>query len=181
MGTSPAPPYANLFFAIHENRFVRKYPQLACYKRFIDDIIGIWVPVSNQDDNMKWDEFKKDTNSYYDLKWKFEERTNTINFMDLTITIQDGEISTTLFEKLLNIHGYITPNSAHAPGVLPGLISGNTGRIYSLCSDAAERKRLLASFYHRLLRRGYQPSALLPRFTWARQEADDKSKRTRSG
>ena len=47
MGTPPAPPYANLFFAIHENRFVRKYPQLACYKRFIDDIIGIWVPISN--------------------------------------------------------------------------------------------------------------------------------------
>ena len=111
------------------------------------------------------------------MDWDFLEQTNTMNFMDLTITITDGKISTTLFEKLLNVHGYITPHSAHAPGVLHGLISGNISRIYSLCSDATERKRLIASFYHRLLRRGYQPPALLPKFTRARQLAEDNSRR----
>ena len=83
------------------------------------------------------------------------ERTDNMNFMDLTITVKDGNISITLFEKLLNAHGNITSHSAHAPRVLDGLISGNTGRIYLHCSDDTEKKRLITSFYHRLLRCGY--------------------------
>ena len=177
MGTPPAPPYANLFYAIHENRFVRKYPQLALYKRFIDDIFGIWVPVSDPSDDAKqWAAFKNDANAYHGMIWEFIERTDVMNFMDLTITIRAGIISTTLFEKLLNVHGYIPPHSAHAPGVLNGLISGCTDRIYSLCSDDTERKRHISTFYHRLLRHGYQPHDLLAKFASAHQLARGKKK-----
>ena len=175
MGTPPAPSYANLFFAIHENRIIRKYPQLACYKRFIDDIIGIWIPTGEQeDDYATWKAFKKDTNSYHGMQWEFVERTNTMNFMDITITLKKGKISTTLFEKLLNVHGYITPHSAHAPGVLTGMVLGNTFRIHSLCSDAADIRRHVRLHYLRLLRRGYQPSDLLALFIRANRLAKER-------
>ena len=176
-GPPPAPLYANLFFAIHESRFVRKYPQIACCKQFIDDIIGIWVPVSDQDDdNKQWKAFKRDTNSYHGMVWEFMECTDVMNFMHLTITIREGKISTTLFEKLLNVHGYITPHFAHAPGFLNGLISGSTDRIYSLCSENRERKRHVSALCHRLLRRGYQPPDLLTKFARAHQLALEKRK-----
>ena len=39
MGTPPAPAYANLAYAIHENPIMKKYAgNLVCYKRYIDDI-----------------------------------------------------------------------------------------------------------------------------------------------
>mmetsp|Transcript_16444 Transcript_16444/g.19507 ORF Transcript_16444/g.19507 Transcript_16444/m.19507 type:complete len:130 (-) Transcript_16444:305-694(-) len=43
MGTPSAPAYANLAYAIHENPIMKKYAgNLVCYKRYIDDIFGIW-------------------------------------------------------------------------------------------------------------------------------------------
>eukprot|EP00804_Cyclotella_cryptica_P017997 CCRYP_008283-RA/>CCRYP_008283-RA protein AED:0.20 eAED:0.09 QI:0/0/0/1/0/0/2/0/126 len=44
MGIAPAPPWATIF-ALHEQHFVPKWSNhLIFYKRFIGDIIGIWLP-----------------------------------------------------------------------------------------------------------------------------------------
>ena len=44
MGTPPAPTYANLFFAIHENRILPKFKKnILLHKRYIDEIFGIWI------------------------------------------------------------------------------------------------------------------------------------------
>ena len=144
MGTPPAPPYANLYFAIHEARFVKKYSDnLLLYKRFIDDVIGIWIPsATKEEDATAWSNFSTDLNSYHGLQWTMTTRAKSLNFMDLTITLNGTNIDTTLYEKKLNIHQYITPGSAHPPGVLTGLIFGNSHRIYSLCSQHKERIRL---------------------------------------
>ena len=46
-------------------------------------------------------------NTFPGLTWEFEDPSDKVNFMDLTITIQNGHISTSLFEKPLNLHIYI--------------------------------------------------------------------------
>ena len=86
------------------------------------------------------------------------------NFLDITITIENGKIETKLFEKLLNLYLYIPPHSAHPPGVLKGLVLGNCYRIYSLCSKKTDVKKNLQAFYHRLLARGYNSDVLYPLF-----------------
>ena len=44
MGTPPAPAWATIFYALHENKMVPRWSQnLMFYKRFIDDVIGIWL------------------------------------------------------------------------------------------------------------------------------------------
>ena len=60
MGTPPAPPYANLFYAIYEVVFLALFKDnLILYKRFIDDVVGIWLDNNAE----KWNEFKQTMNN----------------------------------------------------------------------------------------------------------------------
>ena len=75
MGTPPAPTYANLFFAVHEDRILPKYStNLHFYKRYIDDIFGIWIPSDNaEEDERTWEKFVSDINNYHGLNWIFSQ------------------------------------------------------------------------------------------------------------
>eukprot|EP00804_Cyclotella_cryptica_P005807 CCRYP_000117-RB/>CCRYP_000117-RB protein AED:0.34 eAED:0.34 QI:0/-1/0/1/-1/0/1/0/146 len=44
MGIS-RPPWATIFYALHENNFLPPWSHhILFYKRFIDDVFGIWIP-----------------------------------------------------------------------------------------------------------------------------------------
>ena len=110
--------------------------QVIFYKRFIDDVFGIWLPHPDaQINNRLWDEFTKSMNNYTGLTWEFNKPSNKVDFMDLTISIHNGKITMSLFEKPLNLHLYIPPHSAHPPGLLPGIVHSTIFRIFTLCSD----------------------------------------------
>ena len=76
--------------------------------------------------------------------------------MDTTISIHKDRIVMSLYEKSMNIYLYIPYHSAHPPGVLTGLVSGNILRIHSLCSEQDDINLQMKQFYARLLVRGYQ-------------------------
>ena len=166
MGTPPAPTYANLTFAIHENPIIKKYPaNLLLYKRYIDDIFGIWVHDDDEnEDKRKYNEFKAAIDSYEGLDWDFEPLTQSLDYLDIVISIRGHRLHTTLFEKSTSLHLYIPPHSAHAPGVLTGLVLGMCQRIYTLCSDQEDISSLLRIFLFRLRARGYRDGVLLPLF-----------------
>ena len=86
-----------------------------------------------------WEEFTTSMNNYPGLTWEFNGPTNKVDFMDLTISITNGQISTSLFEEPLNLHLYIPPHSAHPPGLLPGIVHSTLFRIFTLCSDHDDR------------------------------------------
>ena len=67
------------------------------YRRFIDDVIGIWCPHHNHEqDTLEWDHFKNKMNAFPGLTWEFSERAKTINFMDMTSSInKSNRIKTT--------------------------------------------------------------------------------------
>ena len=151
MGTPPAPPYATIYYGIHEENFLPHHSRrVIYYRRFIDDIIGIWCPNKNpQLDAVEWHEFKLKMNSFPGLTWEFSERSKMINFMDMTITINNSNmIETTLFKKRLNLHLYIPPHSAHPPGLLPGIVYSTLFRIFTLCScetDKIQRTKVFSN------------------------------------
>ena len=99
---------------------------------------------------------------YYGLEWIFEEISKKVNYMDMTILIRDDRIITSLYEKSTNINLYIPPHSAHPPGVLTGLVSGNIILIHSLCRYQDDINLCIKQFYARLLVRGYQRDLTFP-------------------
>jgi hypothetical protein len=167
MGTPPAPPYATLFYAIFEDTILEEFgANLFFYRRFIDDIIGIWVPTQPpSDDTATWNRFKARLSDFHGLIWETEPRSLSTIFMDLTITIHDSKITTSLYSKPLNLYLYLPPQSSHPPGVLSGLISGMIFRIYTLCSDPNDVRVRLQDFWNRLLARGYTADKITTLFS----------------
>jgi hypothetical protein len=175
MGTPPAPPYATLFYAIHENILLEEFKEnLLFYRRYIDDVFGVWINSSLQDD-IRWNLFKQRMN-YSGLTWEVGDRKNRVDFMDLTIEIKDNRLTTTLYQKAMNLYLYIPPHSAHPPGVLTGHIYGNIFRIQRLYSEETDRQNLKREFYQRLIVRGYKPSDIKPLF--AKAESNAKKQKT---
>eukprot|EP00956_Cyclotella_meneghiniana_P003689 scaffold4479_cov46-Cyclotella_meneghiniana.AAC.2 len=148
MGTPPAPAWAILYYALHENELVQRWPQnLFFYKQFIDDVIGIRIPIPDpSQDAQFWSDFCKDMNACEGLKWKCESPSKKVNFMDLTISIVNNTIETDLYEKDLNLYLYIPPHSSHPHGVFTGLISGQLLRIRRLCSNQSNAAPNIRNF-----------------------------------
>ena len=154
IGMSPTPPYATIYNGIHEEKILPHHSQCVIYyQRFIDDVIGIWCPNKNPKlDALEWNAFKNKMNAFPGLTWEFSEPSKTINFMDMTVTInKSNEIDTTLFEKRLNLLLYIPPPSAHPPGLLPWVC-----RIFTLCSSETDKIQRTKVFFKCLIARGYK-------------------------
>ena len=156
LGTSPAPNYATLYYAIYEYFTIPKYPEMVFYNRYIDDGFGIWNLAMSSPD--RWKAFQNDINSFGKLHdfftapncifrplvWEFTELAQSAVFLDLTVSISnDGYISSTIYEKELNLRLYIPPNSCHSPGVLKGLVHGCVKRAVNLCTDKRDRQPYL--------------------------------------
>ncbi len=69
MGISPAP-WATLFYVMHKKVMVPLWDQyISFYKRFIDDVLGIWLRDPNPELNEEmWAAFQADMNQWYGLK-----------------------------------------------------------------------------------------------------------------
>ncbi|KAL7547128.1 hypothetical protein ACHAWF_010445 [Thalassiosira exigua] len=141
LGMSPDPTtIANLYVAIFEAQKVLPWLKVCLLYlcRFIDDGFGIWIHHPDPaTDLLLWDSFQRTVNEGRHT-WEFIKRSRSVDFMDVTISIDGSKLETNLFEKKLALHLYLPPHSCHPPGVLRGLIFGQVLRIYSLRSREAD-------------------------------------------
>ena len=136
MGAPLAPTYANSSFATHELTFVPNNINLLFYCQYIDHVFAIWFPDSNNTiDNNNWNMFQHQLNGWGGLEWEINDRTDSVVFLDLTLSIRNNKIHSMLYEKPLNLHLYLPARSAHPLGVLHGLVAGHIYRAFSLCTD----------------------------------------------
>ncbi len=152
MGTSAACMWATIYFAIHEEFLLNKYSNdLLLYKRFIDDMKGIWIGT-----NLRYAQFQYDTDNFGSLRWDFEPLSTSVNFLDLTITIGPSQqIQTRTFQKACNLYQYLPPHSAHSPQIMKGVtysLLRQYKRQNSLESDYINQSKLL---FKRLVQRGW--------------------------
>ena len=56
MGVPPAPPWATIFFGIHEKTVLAQFgDKIQLYRSFIDDVLGIWLVDTNPvEDLLQW-------------------------------------------------------------------------------------------------------------------------------
>jgi len=114
MGTSCACAYATLYWGYIERKYIiPKWEQkLPFLRRFIDDKFGIWLGSSEDFLN-----FTNDLNSYCQLQWETAGLTSSINFLDLSISINaNGTISTKTYQKPTNLH--LSQNQIHLKLIL---------------------------------------------------------------
>ena len=105
MGAPPAPPWATIFFGIHEKKVLARFGhKLQLYRRFISNVLGIWLvdpdPVKYC---RQWTSFVESMRDYYGLEWIFEERSKKVNYMEMTISIRKDRIITSLYEEYMTL------------------------------------------------------------------------------
>jgi hypothetical protein len=162
MGTPAACAYATVSYGQYENSVILpKYENnLIYFKRYFDDIFGIWLPTQS-DDTQTWENFKRDLNSWGSLTWVTEEPSLSTNFLDLNVKILNNKMQTSTFQKASNLYLYLPPKSAHPSSCLKGLITGEL-KCYWSQNIPDNFKEMLARFIHRLLQRGQTISNLTP-------------------
>ena len=65
-----------------------------------------------------------------------------------------------MYEKAINKHLYIPPQSAHPLGVINGLVSGHVFRSFKLCTDKKEALTFIQKLWNYLRSRGYNKNYL---------------------
>jgi len=167
MGTPSACAYATLSYGHYENESILTNFQdnLLFYRRYIDDVFGMWSPNGNNPEQ-EWESFKDQLNKWGTLRWKIEEPSNHTTFLDLNIKIKDSFIAFSTFQKPLNLYLYLPPLSAHPFSCLKGLINGEMKR-YWLQNDTKGFETLIAKFIKRLHERGHSIEQLSPLFQQA--------------
>jgi hypothetical protein len=160
MGTPAAPLYFIITYRVHKNKHILPTfnENLLYYKRYINDIIGIWIDSSHN----SWENFKTQLNGFGTLQWNIEDLTSSTTFLDLTITIKDQKIHTTTFQKDLNLYLFIPPISAHPTSCFKGLIVGELLRYWNQNSSSEDFINITNNFILHLLQRGHLLKDVIP-------------------
>ena len=171
MGTPAACAYATITYGHFENSTILPNFQqnLMYYKRYIDDIFGIWrdTPCNN------WEKFKSKLDQFGTLRWNVENPSNTTTFLDLELTINHQKIYTKTFQKPLNLYLYIPPHSAHPQSCFKGFITGEILCYWRQNMDTEDYIQITSLFIQRLLQRGHSLSNILPIIQAATQHIDN--------
>jgi hypothetical protein len=146
MGTPSACAYATISYGHYENTSILPLFQknLFYYRRYIDDVFGIWLPLGDNPENT-WENFKQKLNDWGTLRWKIEEPTDHVTFLDLNITIKNSFLEFSTYQKPMNLYLYLPPLSAHPLSCLQGLIRGELKR-YWLQNNIENFKELVIKF-----------------------------------
>ena len=172
MGTPCACSYATLSYGWHEHtELIPRFSQMTMdgfIRRFIDDMLGVWhdpampLDLSEEEEKEyfercpKWNEFVGALPAL-GLTWIAEYPKRSVDFLDLTLSIQKGSIHSRTFQKLMNLYLYIPPHSAHPASCLKGLIYGVLLRYWEQNTDHEDFVKLAGLLFRRLLDRGRPP------------------------
>ena len=126
---------------------------LLYYVRYIDDVFAIWTGNLTSD----WDAFSADINNFGVLTWDICDvrPATSVNFLDMTLTIENRRIVSRTFQKEMNLRLYIPPVSEHPPGCIRGTIFGLISRYYKQNTYPQDFVHFSGLHYQRTLDQGW--------------------------
>ena len=133
MGTKMGPSYACLFMGHLEHEICSQYqgPMPEVYKRYIDD--GIGATALSEATLLDFISFINDFHPT--IKFTHTISSNTVTFLDLDLTLNNGQISTTVHYKPTDSHSYLDYRSSHTPSTRDSIPYSQFLRLRRLCSD----------------------------------------------
>ena len=136
MGTPMAPNYANFFMNNFEQNLLHDYSQKTglspmVFFCLIDDIFFIWTGNMDLLDhfNSFTQNYRKSKNMKSKIKFNIHLSTNEVHFLDVTISLKHGKLTTTLFTKRTDSHFYPNTSSCHPSHVLKNTWKGQFIRL----------------------------------------------------
>lgn len=157
MGTPIGPTYANIFMGLLENKFLASRAlKPLYYKRFIDDIFIIW-----QHGEAHLSSFIHDfNNAHPSISFSHAYSEQTINFLDVTLTMCDGQLATTVYRKPIDRQQYLHFNSYHVKHCKTSIPYGQALRFKRICSQQSDFNSNCAHLRNALVRQKY-PSQII--------------------
>ena len=169
MGTRMAPSYANLFMGCLEEKILETAPDgltPAFYRRFIDDIFGVWLH-----GEAAFKRFAEHANETHESIRFTYSLGRSVQFLDVTSTINNGRISTDLYIKPTDTHQYLLPSSNHPPHVHRHLPYGLALRLRVIVSDDEILEQRFDELTKFLIQRGYTEGAVNEQLEKVRQKS----------
>ena len=175
MGTKPAPSYADIFMAKKIDDKIISLAQtysrhgkspIEIFKRFLDDIFSIFKG-STKNLHILFDEMNK---IHETIKFTMnhssppnepdEDRCKcklqqSVPFLDVSCSIQNGKIETDLYRKKTDRNMYLLPTSCHPPTVTKNIPFSLCLRIVRICSTFESRENQFLNLKKLLTSRGY--------------------------
>jgi hypothetical protein len=161
MGINCAVELANLYLYHKVDKLVFNHPKLRTFKRYIDDIFGIWK--GTEEELLT---FKKYVDSLTPdiLRTTEEHSLHSLHVLDIEIYKKDNKLEFKTFQKSLNSYQYLMPSSLHPKHTLKGYILGEILRYRRTNSEDTNFRMMKHLFYKRLLDRGFSENFLNPIF-----------------
>ena len=131
-GTAMGTPFSCMLATFYVGYFERtviipKYGRWIIWlRRLIDDMIGLWKDDGTEECENAWVSFNADMQTFGQLEWIIEERSDSIEFLDIQLTINPKTRYVTLksHEKPQNLFLYIPHAYARHPGLVKSLVFG---------------------------------------------------------
>ena len=132
MGTRMAPSYANLFLAKFETDALLRAPfQPYIWWRFIDDIFMIWT--HSLDDLQTFTTYLN--NIHPTIKFTSNHSFTSIPFLDVSVSLCNGTITTDLYTKPTDKHQYLLQSSCHPKHTKRAIPFSLALRLRRICSS----------------------------------------------
>ena len=164
MGTKVAPSFANTFMGWFEAEFVYTYElQPLLWVRFIDDIFLIWTHGQEALKN-----FENHLNGCVpSIKFETETSLQEVHFLDVTVTLTDGFLSTSLYTKPTDARNYLSFKSCHPKNCKSAIPYSQFLRVRRICSSDTDFVKHSREMGHHFLRADYPANIVQEAFSRA--------------
>jgi len=156
MGAAGSPDVANAYGFYHERLWMERVNQdkkILFYGRFLDDIYSIVIAPTAEEAKARVSFMKLG-----DVQLLWEEPSSTVNFLDLTVTVNESGISYKPFTKSMSHRERIPWSSAHPKDVKKGTFASEISRLATLCSHKETYLNQCKEAVNLYIGRGYPPA-----------------------
>ena len=113
------------------------------------------------------------------MLWITKEPAKKMVFLDLTIRIEKGKITTTTYQKPMNLYLYLASQSNHSPALVKAIIYQLMKKYKAQNSKHSDYIRYTKYLYRRHLERGHTAQVIRPYFLEAHHKLEQPALRPR--